>query len=57
MTTEEFDKACNEGFRKLEQLRAEDKVKTPEYDAQLKKLKELTEKRKQSIGLVIKTIK
>lgn len=53
MSIEEFDKACNAGFKKLDELREAGMTRSPEYDKQLKELQELTRKRKEALGLDI----
>lgn len=54
MKPEDFDKACNEGFKKLDKLREAGQANTPEYAQQLKELQELTRKRKEALGIIIK---
>lgn len=50
---EDFDKLCNAGFKKLDELRLAGMASSPEYLQQLKELQTLTRKRKEALGLDI----
>lgn len=57
ISLEDFDRLCNEGFKKLDELRHADMVKSEEYGQTLRKLQELTRKRMAKAGLIITPLK
>lgn len=55
LTAQQYDKLCDEGFKKMDKMRQEGKASSPEYSKLLYELQDLTRKRLVACGLTIST--